>query len=267
MSGKSRPRKERHNFPLTGVIKCGECRMMITAESHTKHYKNGESQTFIYYRCTKRGEKKCNQPYLPAPKLEKQVISFLKTIKISDSFVNWAVKWLNKANDEHTKAKRDQLKALQKNHSDVRKRLDNLLELKISPNNVDGGLLSDEEFQEQKSKLLAEKVRIAKQLKMGDKQADEWIDLTAKTFNFAAKAQERFEKGPPEEKKTILKAVGSNLFIKDRKLTIQPRKPFLLIKEALLKFQDTDKMFEPEKYPNNMAESDEVGHQFLTWGG
>lgn len=266
MSGKSRPRKEKHNFPLTGLIRCGECGMMITAESHTKHYKNGKSQIFIYYRCTKKGRKECNQPYLPAPKLEAQVIDFLKAINMSDSFVNWAVKWLNKTNEDHQKVRKNRLESLQKDYKNIRISLDNLLELKISPKNTDGNLLSDEEFQEQRAKLIRKKSKIKSLLKKDDKQADEWIDLTAKTFDFAAKAQERFTNGSSEDKKTILKAVGSNLFLKNKELTIQPRKPFLLIKEAVSKVKSSDKRLEPIEVPEHTPKYEQFYAHHLVWG-
>ena len=48
-----RPRYNGHDFPFIGLARCGECGGAITAESHSRKYKNGNSPTFIYYRCTK----------------------------------------------------------------------------------------------------------------------------------------------------------------------------------------------------------------------
>lgn len=39
-------------FVYRGLFHCS-CGMMITAEKHTKHFKNGNSPEYVYYRCTK----------------------------------------------------------------------------------------------------------------------------------------------------------------------------------------------------------------------
>lgn len=61
VDGRSKPRQQRHDFALTGIIKCGVCKYCITAEEKTKRYKNGKTQVFKYYRCTRKGEVKCAQ--------------------------------------------------------------------------------------------------------------------------------------------------------------------------------------------------------------
>ena len=57
---RSRHRKSvsNHNFPFTGLLKCGECGSPITAQ-----YAHGHGGTYQYYRCTKK-RGKCSQKYL-----------------------------------------------------------------------------------------------------------------------------------------------------------------------------------------------------------
>ena len=93
---------------------------------------------------------------------------------------------------------------------------------------------------------------------------DEWTELAAKTFDFAATAKERFEKGSVEDKKTILRAIGSNLILKDRKLEINPRTPFLLIKEALSEINEPERI-EPEEKIDNTLQIDDLRHQNPVW--
>lgn len=267
LSGKSRPRKQKHDFPLTGLIRCGECGMMITAESHTKTYQNGKKQTFVYYRCTKKGKHKCTQPYTPGKELESQAVEFLKQIEISEKFSEWAIKWLNESNDDQKEVRENQVKVLQKEHKDVRKKLDNLLELKISPNNTDGILLSDEEFESRKNILVKDKHAIENKLEKLNTGMDDWIDITAKTFDFAARAKRRFEEGGVDDKKIILKAIGSNLYLKDKKLDIQARTPFLLIKNAVNETRKTNKSLEPNEMPVFMEKNGELYPQNPVWGG
>lgn len=253
LTGNSKPRKITHNFPLTGLIRCGDCGMMITAESHTKKYKNGTKQTFTYYRCSKKANKECLQPFLRAKELERQVLEYLEGIKISPRYAQWAIKWLNKANDQQKEVVEAKYTALKADYEDTIKRLQNLLQLKISPENKDGVLLSDKEFAELRSGLVGKRDKLQTQLKGIDKHADDWTAMAVKTFNYAASAHKRFAGGDVETKKTILRAFGSNLYLKDKQLTIKPRKPFLLIQEAMKKLDDSVRL-EPVEGIANLSQ-------------
>jgi len=78
---RSKPRKtkEGHNFPLTGLLECGECGCMITAQ----YAKAGK---YIYYRCSKK-RGRCTQPYVNSVSLEKQLKAKLEAIALPN---HWA---------------------------------------------------------------------------------------------------------------------------------------------------------------------------------
>ncbi len=266
MSGRSRPRKVRHDF-LTGLIHCGECKGMVTAESHTKQYKNGKSQTFEYYRCTKKKGVVCTQPYINAKKLEAQVCEYLEKIKISEKFVRWAVKWINDANGEQMEAKKAQIIALQKDYNDVLKMIDNLLNLKISPGNIDGAMLSEEKYKEKNTELMTKKKKLKKALNKIDKLVDEWIEFIIAAFNFTVTAQKRFKEGDMNDKKIILRAIGSNLYLLNGELTIQPRQPFIAIEKAVNEMKKQNKPLEPKEVIVYKGQEEDFVHQNLIVGG
>ena len=95
--------------------------------------------------------------------------------------------------------------SLKKKHAGHVKSLDNLLKLKISPDNVDDSLLTNEEFVVQKNAVVSEMSVLQEQLKDLDERQDKWLDLSYKTFDFCRRAKERFETGTLREKKLILK--------------------------------------------------------------
>lgn len=68
-----------------GILKCGECGCAITMQKHIKNYKNGVSQVFWYYSCTKRRNKikKCTQKYLNAKDFDTQLKAYLDNIKLN----------------------------------------------------------------------------------------------------------------------------------------------------------------------------------------
>lgn len=110
-------------------------------------------------------------------------------------------------------------------------------------------LITDEEYAKQKQELLKERILLEEKLNDSRHRADTWLDLTEKTFNFANQAKSWFENGSQEEKKTILEIIGSNLFLKDKKLFIEAEIPFHIIEDALKVLPDTKSRFEPPKDP------------------
>ena len=77
---------------------------------------------------------------------------------------------------------------------------------------------------------------------------EKWLEFSAKTFEFACNARAWFEKGDLKVKKEILSAIGSNLVLKDKKLLLEARIPFLLIEKSLLGTRHGDMPFEPTKF-------------------
>src|SRR3989338_6850867 len=61
MGREVKPRPKEHRFAFTGLMKCGNCGAMITAEEKIKRQKNGNVHHYVYYRCTKRKDKNCQQ--------------------------------------------------------------------------------------------------------------------------------------------------------------------------------------------------------------
>lgn len=267
ITGKSHPRKVKHNFTYASLIQCGECGMMICEEKHIKVYKSGKTQDFIYDRCTKKNKNiKCSQPYIRSSELEKQIIEFLGSLELSLKFASWAMASLNKANKSQQDVREARYKALKASYEAVLGRIDNLLDLKLSPLNNGKNILSDEEFAEKKQALMEEKIRLHDELSKVDQHVEEWTELAAKTFDFTVNIQERFRNGSVDDKRTILRAIGSNLILKDKRLYIKPRTPFLLIREVSKKINENN-WLEPVRKADTALLSEGLFVQNTTWGG
>lgn len=69
-----RPRPRTLRFAFTGMMRCGACRLMITAEDKWKRGKR-----YTYYHCTKRRlEPRCLEPSVDLHGLEAQILRFLE---------------------------------------------------------------------------------------------------------------------------------------------------------------------------------------------
>ncbi len=233
VDGRAKGRLQKHEFALNGIIKCGECHFTITGEEQTRRYKNGTSQLFRYYRCTKKStEIKCNQPYTHVEDIENQYINDLECLELDQDAVKIAYEALDIIKVDESKVNKSSFEALNIALEGVEKRLNNLVSLKISPDNTDGSLLSDTEFSERKRKLLIEKDNLLHELKTVNPDNLEWAELADKSFNFSLLAARKFKKGNSETKRLIFSTVGSNPIIIDHKLDFQLRYLFFKYKQG-----------------------------------
>ncbi|MCA9301728.1 recombinase family protein, partial [Candidatus Saccharibacteria bacterium] len=75
--------------PLCGLLRCGSCSMMVTADTIPKHQKNGITRYYTYYHCTKKRKGvKCPEPHIRAELLDEQLSNLLTEYTLPDS---WAV--------------------------------------------------------------------------------------------------------------------------------------------------------------------------------
>ncbi len=270
-SGNPRPQL-RLGFAFTGMIRCGDCGRMVTAEekhqiicgncqfkfAHRKHnccphcetpIENMVNSTFLhytYYHCSKSKQPRCPQKCFSGQDLEKQIDPYLARIQIPPRFKEWAIKYLHELHEKESASRNDIIESQQKAYKECLRRIDNMVKLKTSPANTDGSLLSEEEYAHQRVELLKEKAGLEELLNDAGHRVEQWLTLSEKTFDFACTAREKFAKGGPITKKEILMAVGSNLILKDKNLSIEPRIPFFILENSLSADETEPGAIEPE---------------------
>lgn len=225
---KGRTRPKHHHFPFTGLIVCGECGGMITAEEHVKANKgDGRVHNYCYYRCSKRRPGvKCAQPAIPSAELERQIEGYLIKVQISDDFHDWAIKYIRLENKKEVGLRTKVYDAQRREYEAAQKQLDELLNMRLAR------LVDDEEYLAKKERLSMTREQAKVGLQKAESRADHWFETAEQLFNFARYAQEWFKKGDLQTKKTILQTIGLNLTLKDKKLTIDVQEPLLLIEEG-----------------------------------
>ena len=85
-----RQRKVKHDFPFTGLFKCGECDSMMTAQWATGRL----GGKYRYYRCSKK-RGRCGQPYIQEKELATQIRARLQSISLCDSYIDWMLAKVN----------------------------------------------------------------------------------------------------------------------------------------------------------------------------
>lgn len=233
---KGRPRPKRHNFSFTGLIRCTECGCMITAEEKTK--KSGRH--YVYYRCSKKNKKfRCRQRYLNANDLEDQIIDSLSRIRVPTPLLDLTLGYLKAEEKEGSQQYSLVRHSLEQALSSCQRKLDNLNRMRLDD------LIDNDEYLREKKRLLDEKIALTERLQNGDADKMGPIELTADSFIFAGQALDRFRNGSPEDKRDILREIGSNFYLKDGKLIIDAEKPLLIIAEGLKAVNIDNQWLEP----------------------
>jgi len=212
--GRSRPRQ--HEFAYTGLIRCGECGFSVTAEHKTNRY----GSQYIYYHCSKRRmDYACQQPCVSAESLEEQLFDFIQAVGIPRKFHKWGFDRTQRMVTARSKNIEKQQDARAQAEASVARQLDNLTKMRVRD------LLTDDEYLKQRQELEREQLKLTQRLEREDK-TESRFELSQKVVSFNLGLVSGFKAGDFQQKRFILQIVGSNFFLKDKKLNIEATKPF-----------------------------------------
>ncbi len=241
---RSQPRARTHDLLYRGPIRCGECGAMITGEDKTKYSQNGNVHHYTYYHCTKRKDPNCSQKAIEERELEKQIAAELAKLEIPADFKDWAMARLREMNTKEI-TDREHIYGNQRREYDACvRRIDNLIDMRANDE------IDEDEFKSKKTTLLAEKARLQEFLKDTDKRVENWLEIAERGFNFAEKARQVFATTKDiAVKKDIFVALGSDLVLKDRKLSVSLDNLLFSIQTAAKEAQKIVAGLEPRKKP------------------
>src|SRR5665213_3053386 len=239
-------------LPFRGVIKCGECGSSITAhfkeqvrctkcrykssvKNRAECFKCGlalcdmkapKIRRYGYYHCTRSLDAGCRQKCVSAVALEKQLTEKLKLFGLPPQLQAWGQTYIEKLRDQDSVGKRHIL-AERKNTSDqFAIRLENLVKLKTAPENNDGSLLSNEEYQKQRADLLAQKGKLATDTSTVEMELEGKTNRVKEALQVLGKIEDSSFATDPVRKREVLCALGLNHALKEKELVIRPEFPF-----------------------------------------
>ncbi len=216
---RSRPRnrKESYNFPFTGLFECGECGCMITAQY-------AKQKKFIYYRCSKKHEK-CSQSYINSTNMVKQLKSVLGKVAISDYWAVILLAEIDQAEKEKVREYRSFCQNLENQIKEIDEKLDKLV------NSFLDGLIEKNMYLKKKDELLKQKVGLQESLKDFGKKGGTWVELLREWVEVARHAGKLALSNDFLEIKQIVKKIGSNRRVLDKKVLMDVVPPFDLVSE------------------------------------
>lgn len=217
--GKQRPKK--HMFAFTGMIRCGGCGYMVTAEHKVKPSGRG----YTYYHCTRRKlGPRCTEPAIAAATLEDEIIAFLEGVSIPQKIHRWAIEEVSRQHGARLQDQSAREQSLQSALTAVTNQLTELTGLRLR------SLLSDEEFVRGRQELQQEQLRLSEQL--SQKSRGVQLEPAEALISFSKSAAFCFRNGSKQQKRLILETVGSNPRLTNGKLIVEASKPFRRMTEC-----------------------------------
>lgn len=206
-----------HVFAYTNLIRCGECGCAITAEIQRSH---------VYYHCT-HSAKVCSQKrFVREEDLEEQLKAVLTGLMIPSDFLTFAFDRTREAHGREAKTRDHTRKSLERSYDECKRRLDSLLKMKLSPQNVTGELLSDDEYLAQKRAIKDDMESLNEQINAQKEQGTTWVDDCERFITSTQEYCRRLENGTFEEKRELFMLLCSNITLKDGVVAYDYAEPF-----------------------------------------
>ena len=216
-----RPKLEKrqiHTFSYRGLIHCGACGLQLTAENKVNRY----GRHYVYYHCTRiHRTPRCTQPSIEAKELERQLRDALQQILIPDSIHSWALRQLIAAKAQGVDERRLQLEQLQRSIAETKRNLTTLMDLRVR------GLIEDEDFLIRRQTLQRDLFRFQENLQSPADQLG-GFEPQRRLLLFSNRAISWFDAGDSDVRRKILEIVSSNLALKDKIISIEAKKPFVV---------------------------------------
>jgi site-specific DNA recombinase len=210
-------RYQKHVFPYSGLIRCGECGMSVTAETQEKQ--NG--QRYTYYHCTRRrSDYCCRQPFVRAEDVEEAFIEALASISIPERIYDLLLRELADQQQSLQLKADAHLATIDREIQIAEKSLQNVVNLRVRE------YIEEDEFLKQRTLIQADIIRLREE-RVRASNSSTRFELLESIVSFSTRAVEWFRHGDSEKKRSIIKIVSSNSILIDKKLSIQAKKPFV----------------------------------------
>jgi DNA invertase Pin-like site-specific DNA recombinase len=208
------PQKAR--FVLRGLMRCGECGRMITAELQ---------KGYIYYRCTKRLTN-CKQKYVREEELAAQIAKFIQKVSLSDKWAKQIIEELERDRNSSLLSTQSQQQNLEVKVKDVESKISKLIDVYLE------GSLSLEEYQAKKESFINEKKKLQESSRDFAAGSNSWFEPARDFVTLLNRAEYAVKEGNLESQKEFLEKIGSNFILKERRLNFSTEGTFRPLFEA-----------------------------------
>jgi site-specific DNA recombinase len=207
---KGREKPQRYTFAYTGLIRCGVCGRMVTAENKVNRF----GSRYVYYHCSRTNtQPKCQQPSVEVSNLERQIQEILNTITLDDAVFVRARAKAREMMTENLTSRPERITQLDHAIALAESKRATLTEMRIS------NLIDDAEFVVRRDAIQIEIINLQKQRENLANPINSIEPLG--NVNLACNRLLSWHAaGNWHVRRQILKTIGSNPVLIDKKLRI-----------------------------------------------
>ena len=227
----TRPKDPEMSFITQGILKCATCGYAVVVEKHTRKYKSGKTQDFIYCHCSgKCKDFKCPQKkiFVPEKEILKQIRDELSKYTIDQKFFDLAIEALAEEEDKRVSERDTKVAELNKQKLGVENELSGLRRMRYR------GEITDQAWFLSEEQLLTDQIdALNKQINTVESATKNWRKIADDVFMFARYAKEDFDSGDPKRMQYVMKALGAEIKLSGRTVVFTPVKYLIPIKNAV----------------------------------
>ena len=207
-------RKSSKNQPqaFCGLLRCGTCGMMITAESRIKKQKNGNIHHYVYYRCSRKSKTiKCAEPPVRQEILDKQISSLLQKFSLKKDWAEELNKKLEKDKTETAQSFTAFVQGAQEKIKNISDKIQRLLDSYLDQ------VVEREIYLAKKSELVSEKKSLEEKINTLEQKRFGWVEPMRDWINYSQTIGKIANESSLFEKKAATKEIfGLNLVLANR---------------------------------------------------
>ena len=223
---KPRKSKKRHNFPFVGLLRCGECGGMITAQ-----FAHGNGGIYRYYRCSKKFGV-CSQKYLREDLLAGQLKYFLRKLILPNDWIEKMLAEVEKWKDKEIQSSQNFLQDLEKEIEETKQKLDKLVSGYLD------GIIEKEIYLQKKEDSIKTKIALEAKKDNFRRGRNNWLEPLKNWILEIKRIQNLASTGDFQQIAEFTKKVGTNRILKDRKIFLTFLKPWLFISPSEVRRED-----------------------------
>ena len=197
-------------FIFRGIVKCKKCGRKYSSELKKSKY--------VYLRPNPLEGCDC-QPIKETDVLQ-AVEDILNKMRVSDSLLSEMMESLKATQAAKVDFNTTQIATLQKQHGDIQRKLDTLLDLRLENS------ITKEEYDRKYTALRAEQENVKTRIDRVDTADDTYMITMEYLIDLASRAADVFKSSGIEQKRKIINCVFSNLEVEDKNVVFSMRKPF-----------------------------------------
>ncbi|HRQ07215.1 MAG TPA: recombinase family protein [Candidatus Saccharibacteria bacterium] len=249
----------RKQFALRGLIRCGLCGCMITAERKTKKLATGKIASYDYYHCT--GKRGCAQRsfYIRETELWDELNELLNSYELVPELYEWAMDAFREFAEQEVTG-RNSIQVMQdKSIESTQTQLDRLLDMATR------GLIDDEQYRTKGAELKSQLNQLQEERAGTNYRVKNWYEMATETFEKLTSVSEKFKDGDIASKKDILLAIGQNPTLTNGKLAITPNEWLVPVAKSAKGLRDEIDRVRTEPLQIQKASEEAVSNQWWGW--